>query len=196
MSNPEQRGRSFEPMIHNDDSHPEFGNGQVWNFGQRPMAAHISPYNQEDTPLVLRTSESRVEGSGFVSQGAAASIESAAKSTTITPGTAEIGLKGSSGGKVTVTATLTVTSIAPVQQLERPPASGLISALKRILTCVAFDRIIAPYVAQEQHEYYEALVRKDLQQAKWIRVRMYLLLTWLSFRAFVSPVIRLITRAG
>jgi len=64
------------------------------------------------------------------------------------------------------------------------------------LTRAAFDRIIAPYVAQEQHEYYEALLQNDLQQAKWIRFRMYLLLTLISFRAFVSPVIRLIMRAG
>jgi hypothetical protein len=91
---------------------------------------------------------------------------------------------------------MTITTATPIRRIERPLANGLISVLRRVLTRAAFDRIIAPYVAQEQHEYYEALLRKDLEQAKLIRIRMYFLLSRISFRAFVSPVIRLITRAG
>ena len=79
------------------------------------------------------------------------------------------------------------------QRIEHPPATRYISILKSLLTHNAYAKIIAPYVAQEQHEYYEALLHKNPHQAKVIRIRMYLLLTWLSLRAFVSPVIRLIT---
>ena len=73
------------------------------------------------------------------------------------------------------------------RRIEHPPATRYISMLKSVLTHGAYDRIIAPYVAQEHHEYYEALLQQDMRQAKVIRARMYSLLTWLSFRASYHP---------
>lgn len=81
-------------------------------------------------------------------------------------------------------------------KLARPPATGLVSLLKFVLTAAAYNRMVAAYVSQEQHAYYEALQRHDSRQARWIQIRMYVLLVGITCRAFISPVIRLITRVG
>jgi hypothetical protein len=80
-------------------------------------------------------------------------------------------------------------------RLARPPAGKLISLLNRILTPNAFRGMIAPYIAQEQHEYYEALVRREHRQAKWVVVRMYLLISYNVVCALVSMIPGLLKRA-
>jgi hypothetical protein len=180
-----------KPPVHNE--HPSSLSGRV----EHPVVQqHFIPAyalertGQEDTPLTLRVSDSRVEGH-LIFQGE----EFKVKDIRISPGTARIQIFADK----TVYAILAkkLTGLAEQsRRIEHPPATRYISMLKSVLTHGAYDRIIAPYVAQEQHEYYEALLQNDMRQAKVIRARMYLLLTWLSFRAFVSPVIRLITRAG
>jgi hypothetical protein len=180
--------RPFKPMTHNSAWWSGDDNDDVWSpFGQqRPMTAHLTVHNQGED---LCAAGARLEGHGFVTRSAAA-MENAAKSITITVTAGKIEFKGSDQKMSTTDAPI----VAP--RIERPPASRFISVLGRFLTRAAFDRIIAPYVSQEQHEYYEALLRKDLPQAKLIRRRMYCLLVWLTVQAFVSPVIRLFTRAG
>lgn len=187
MSDSDERAppqRPFEPMTHNSAWSGDDDDGVWSHFGQqRPMTAHLTVHNQGED---LRAAGARLEGHGFVTRSAAA-MENASKSTTITPQSGKMGF-GSVDKKVSTTDAPTV---AP--RIEHPPASRFISVLGRFLTCPAFDRIIVPYVSQEQHEYYEALLRKDLPQAKLIRRRMYCLLVWLTVQAFVSPVIRLFT---
>ena len=146
---------------------------------QRPITAHISAHGQEDTPLVLQESNTELDGRWVVITPDPEKIRALAKRVSMTVFEAK--------------------GIQPVnapQPIEHPPATRYISILRSALTDGAYSRIIAPYVAQEQHEYYEALLQKDTRQAKVIKTRMYLLLTWLSFRALVSPVIRLIKGAG
>ena len=85
---------------------------------------------------------------------------------------------------------------APSVRIARPPAGRLVSVLRHALTAAAFDGMIAPYVAQEQHEYYEALRRKEFRQARWIVVRMYLLVGYNVLCAVTSSITRLVRRAG
>lgn len=56
--------------------------------------------------------------------------------------------------------------------------------------------MIAPYIAQEQHEYYEALVRKDIRHARWIVARIYLLIGYNVLCALVASATRSIRRSG
>jgi hypothetical protein len=80
-------------------------------------------------------------------------------------------------------------------RLARAPAGRLISALQRILTPTAFKGMIAPYIAQEQHEYYDALCRKEYRQARWIAVRMHLLVWYNVLSAVASSITRLVRLA-
>jgi hypothetical protein len=85
---------------------------------------------------------------------------------------------------------------ASLAHLMRPPAAGVTSALRCVLTCAAYDKVILPYVAQEQHEYIEALTAGDSRQARLIKVRMYLLLVGLVVRALAFPLVRMFHSAS
>jgi hypothetical protein len=85
---------------------------------------------------------------------------------------------------------------APPIRLARPPAGRLISTLRFILTEQAFERMIAPFVAQEQNAHYEALLRKDFRLARWIAFRMYLMIGYNVFCAATTSVTRLIRKSG
>jgi hypothetical protein len=85
--------------------------------------------------------------------------------------------------------------VVPVR-IARPPAGRLISVLGRVLTRHAFDTMIAPYIAQEQHEYYQALCRKEYGQARLITFRMHVLIWYNVLWAVASSIIHLVRRAG
>jgi len=194
MSNPDQKAspaKSFNPMTHNsawwnDDE-------GAWSpfEQQRPMVGHITEHQQEDFSLPLQTPSWSSDGQRILFEDE----EFEVKEIRISPETARIQILADAA--VFSALKKKMGHLAePPQRIEHPPATNYISILKSILTRGSYDRIVAPYIAQEQHEYYEALLKKDMQQAKVIKIRMYLLLTWLSFQAFVSPVICLFTRAG
>jgi hypothetical protein len=176
--------RHFQPMVHND-GYTERGAeswGSTWgpHGQQRPNAAHITGFDHSQTPLAL---------------GDAAAENTAPGSVAITPGTGSISLQGVSVSCATVTGTLTVAAeAAPISRIVLPPATRLISLLGSVLAPQAFETIIKPYIAQEQHEYFEALVQKDFTEARVIDVRLWVRAIWLSIHILVAPIIRLIRR--
>jgi hypothetical protein len=185
MSHPTQGvPRHFQPMMHNEDyAHWDAaGWGSSWgpHGQQRPNAAYIAGFDQSQTPLVLRTL------GGANGDGGPSSI---------TPLAGTLTLRAVAVSTSSATATLTLTRAeAPSVRIARPPATRLISVLSSVLVKSYFDRVIAPYIAQEQHEHYEALLRKDFRQARVVGARMYPMIFWIIFRSIVAPVIRLITR--
>lgn len=70
----------------------------------------------------------------------------------------------------------------------KPPATQFVSALRRsVLSEQAYRRIVGPLVAQEQHEYYEAMRRGEQELAWWIGKRIYLLILWNTFWVYLVP---------
>lgn len=119
------------------------------------------------------------------------------QSVVITPGTGRIELNSVSTGKVTFTGNLKITPSDPVPvRIARMPAMRLVSGLKWLLTPQAHSRIVAPLVAQEQHEYFEATQRGDKRLAWWIGKRMYLLILWNTFWAFLAPLLARVFRGA
>jgi hypothetical protein len=88
------------------------------------------------------------------------------------------------------------TQDGPPPRIARAPAARLVHCLDSFLTRPAFERMVAPFVAQEQEAFYEALAQKHRGQAVWIVVRMYLLIGYNVIAAMVASVIRLVRRAG
>lgn len=99
--------------------------------------------------------------------------------------------KATPGGSSTVTI-----PSPPAPSLVLPPATRLVSGLKWFLTPNAYSRIVAPLVAQEQHEYFEAIRQGDECLARWIGARMYLLITWGALWACLAPIAKVFRRAG
>lgn len=130
------------------------------------------------------------------------------RSMTITPPTGKIELRGNASAKATSRGNLTVTSSArPVRlgqpvslaqqvRLARPPATRLVSGLKRLLTPTAFSRIVEPLVAQEQHEYFEAIRCADEGFAVWIEARMHVLIVCNALRAVLVPIAKMFRSAN
>ena len=75
-------------------------------------------------------------------------------------------------------------------RLARAPAWRLVRVLQLVFTRNAYQRVIAPTIADLQYEYYEALGRKDDALARWVRIRGIVLIWWNIFSAIVVPVIR------
>jgi len=107
------------------------------------------------------------------------------ESAVITPSAGTIEFKSVSTGKVAMRANLRVTSV----RIARMPATNLVASLRWLLTPKAYSRIVAPLIAQEQHEYYEALLRHDRWLTRWIEARMYLLILWNTLWAFIAPLL-------
>jgi hypothetical protein len=84
----------------------------------------------------------------------------------------------------------------PPIHIARAPAGRFISFLERLLTRPAFESVIAPFIAQEQHEYYEALLRNEPWYARWIVVRIYLSIGYNVIAAAAASVISLVRLAG
>ena len=89
-------------------------------------------------------------------------------------------------------------SISPAApaKLAKPPATQLVSALRWLLTEAAYTRIVAPLVAQEQHEYYEAIRCGDTVRTRWIAVRMHVLIAYCVMLALLAPISRLFRSAS
>lgn len=159
--------RPFEPMMHNE-IHLAWDAEVADNWGSGP-----GPFGQQRGVIAhiatLIPGDSRMEGYGFVSPAAAAMIDA------IPP--------------------VTVVSVTS-SRIARPPAMLLIRFLRLVLTKIAYQKIIGPYLAQEQHEYYEALLRREYGQARWIIVRMYVLTVTTVVKALISPIIQLLKGAG
>lgn len=81
-------------------------------------------------------------------------------------------------------------------RLARPPAARLVSALKWLLTPKAYSRIVAPLLAQEQHEHFEAISRGDEWLARWIVARLYVLIVCNALRAVVVPIVQIFRSAN
>ena len=173
--------RYFQPMLQNQAVFAHYAWGYSWGpHGQRPDAAAVAGFDQSQTPLVLRE---------------AAAANAAPGPIEITPGAGATSPHGVAASSATITGTLTlVIHAAPVPRIARPPATRLISVLGSVLVKSFFDRVIAPYIAQEQHEHYEALLRRDFTQANIIGARMYPMIVWIILRSIVAPIILLITR--
>jgi hypothetical protein len=73
--------------------------------------------------------------------------------------------------------------------LALPPALGLNRAIKLMLTPKAYRSIIEPVIADNHHEYYEAL--KQHEATRWIVIRMYLLPAWAAIRLVLGSIVRL-----
>jgi len=80
-------------------------------------------------------------------------------------------------------------------RLARSPATHLVSGLKWLLTPKAYSRIVEPLVAQEQHEYFEAIRRGDQRLARWIVARMYALIICNAMWALVAPIAKMFRSA-
>ena len=168
----------FEPMI-------QIGEYTVWDTPgwkatrrliRQATPTHLHPNNPAVVPLLLALSES----------------------VRISPPTDEITLRSVSAGGVTISAALvrngaTLTdSKDQGPRIARAPAGRLISVLRFVLTRAAYERIFAPYIAQEQHEHYEALLRKEFRRAGFIVARMYLGTIFIAARTFVAPFVALL----
>ena len=150
-----------------------------------PAAAH----NQWDTPLVMR------HASTFTVAGPQEHPESNGSI---------LQLRAVGVSRTFASATLTLSKQSDIVQeaeaspvrIARPPAGRLIAALRCVLTAHAFDSMVAPYIAQEQHEYYEALLQKDDRQARIIAARMHLMIWYNVLCAIATSITRLIRRPG
>jgi hypothetical protein len=105
-----------------------------------------------------------------------------------------VGLTGNS--PVNDPRTARPTPRAAVAPAARPPATRTTTVLRCMLTHATHDRVILPYVAQEQHEYSQALLAGDSRKASIIRVRMYLLLVGLVARTLILPLMRIFQSAS
>jgi hypothetical protein len=135
--------------------HSPYSHMPAWvHFEDKWPYAELAPHSQRGTPVPT-----------FV---------------TAQPQQYEVTMQTSATAHSIVTAALTVEGHAPTVteappvRLVRPPAGRLISKLERLMPAAAFNAMVAPYFAQEQHEYYEALKRKDYHQARRIEIRMHL----------------------
>jgi hypothetical protein len=131
------------------------------NFEDRwPYAEMIMGFDQRNTPLVLRQAATYTQPQEHSGQNGSASIFVPA-----------VGIQGES---------------RPVR-IARAPAGRLESALRFILAREAFQRIVAPCIADAHHEYFEDLLRKDLAHAQWVVVRLYLTIGYNVLWALVAP---------
>jgi hypothetical protein len=76
-------------------------------------------------------------------------------------------------------------------RLARAPAAGLERLLRFVLTPGSFQRMVAPAIADAQHEYYEDLLRKNYAHARWVMIRLRVLICWNVICAVVPQVTRL-----
>jgi hypothetical protein len=141
------------------------------------MAPRIPPFDQTATPMPLRQYT--------------LAVMPATESVVAEPRTFTVTLQSTISVKAALTAEVTRT--AP--RIARAPAARLVSVLSFVLTRSAYERIIVPYIAQEQHEHYEALLRKEFRRASFIVARMYLLTILICMRALVAPLAKLFTRS-
>jgi hypothetical protein len=88
---------------------------------------------------------------------------------------------------------------AEAEQVERvgltPPQAGrLLEGLRFLMTDNAFDTMIAPFIAQEREEHCQAMQRGDHRHARWIIVRMHLLISYNATSGIASSIVRLIIK--
>jgi hypothetical protein len=163
---------------------------ETWDYSQLPNhSAFHSMRGQAMLVVQPQNPDSQANGT-FVSRSV---VSGEIKNVTITPGAGEVKLQGQSIRMSLGTVGVVIT---PTPRIARPPAGRLIRVLGRVLTRAAFEGMVGPFIAQEQHEYYEALLRGELGQAKWIVLRMYLLIGYNLFAAVAASLIRLVRRAG
>jgi hypothetical protein len=157
----------FEAMLHND--------GWVQLCEEHWSESRIAP------DIVLQTSTQRVVLEAKFTAATSVALQ---------------GLRVTASAGI-LTPSVTPNGRAPASpRIARPPAGRLIACLSRFLTRPAFERMIAPFIAQEQHEYYDALIRGEFWYARWIVVRMYLMIGYNVIAAVAASVINLVRRAG
>jgi hypothetical protein len=140
------------------------------NFEDRwPYAEIIMSLHQRNTPLVLRQAATYTQPQQH---------------------------PGQNGWAATFRATVDIQGARQPVRIARPPAGSLVSALRFILTREAFQRMVAPCIADAHHEYFEDLLRKDLAHARWVVVRLYLTIGYNVLWAIVASITRLMRRAG
>lgn len=83
-----------------------------------------------------------------------------------------------------------ISAAAPVK-LAKPPAARFVSALRWLLPKQSYAEIVAPVVAQEQREIYEAILHDDMPRARWIVVRMYVLICYSVLLALLASITKL-----
>jgi len=171
------------------------GWGSTWgpNSSAQMMAPHVPASNQGDTPLAPREAAAR---SAVVNSVLAGSTMHSMSVTVDTPTSRTIAITLDSAVAVKATATATLTTAetdGPTPRIARAPAGRLTAVLGFIFTGPAYERIIAPYIAQEQHEYYDALLQRSYGRAKYIVWRMRLMAILLSIRPLVAALVRLFT---
>lgn len=74
----------------------------------------------------------------------------------------------------------------PAPEILLPPGCRIAAIANFILTKGAYQRYVAPQIADMQFEYIEAISRRDERRAKWIRVRGYGLIFWSLFRSVLA----------
>lgn len=77
---------------------------------------------------------------------------------------------------------------------ERAEAGRPLEGLRLLMTRNAYETMVAPFIAQEREEYRRAMQRREHRHARWIAVRMYLLISYNAFSGIASSVVRLIIR--
>lgn len=60
-------------------------------------------------------------------------------------------------------------------RIHRLPGSRLAGVLSLLLTARAYKRMVRPWIADAQKEYREAVERRQERRARWIAVRLYLI---------------------
>jgi hypothetical protein len=75
-------------------------------------------------------------------------------------------------------------------------AGRLLEGLRLLMTGNTYETMIAPFIAQEREEHYQAVQRREHRHAQWIVVRMYLLISYNALSGIASSVAGLISKIG
>ena len=81
-------------------------------------------------------------------------------------------------------------------EAEPSEAGRLLEGLRLLMTRNAYETMIAPFIAQEREEHYQAMQRLQHRHALWIIVRMHLLIGYNAFSGIASSIIGLIIKIG
>lgn len=76
--------------------------------------------------------------------------------------------------------------------IQRPPGYGLAAVARFVLTKGAYQRYVAPVIADMQFEYIDAIGKGRDTHARWIRIRGYGLVGWALLRAVVTALSTLV----
>ena len=81
-------------------------------------------------------------------------------------------------------------------RIMHPPGARLGHVLGFLLTRRAFDKLVAPVIADAQHEYVEAVAAGHDRHARWIAIRLHFIVWYGWVYGLFASVVRRIKGAG